>query len=403
MSGGEDDLVRIPAQLLSEGRILALRLYAALRTVRIHGHRNEAFKEASSKLRSDVHRLLPFGGGKLDFRLDRDAILLNGAMVRSTAQGSEQLAELHGLLAALGVGGLRFEGEDAGQHLERWLEIFETALGPSHADEAWARFEALRAHGLRTLTPERLTEDRAPVADPTRPAFAVQTYARAEVAFAEFVEALRAGRDPFAGRLNVVRVVQDLVDVVSGHPEHLLALLSSRPRGADQATTATYAPRHAAGVCAFSLLLGSRLGLARLELLDLGTAALLAKVGAALAASPASEVARPLSAVERADLHRATSEALEAVIAKSRLSEAMLRRVVVAYEHAEPPRRGRAHPFSRIVAVADAFDAMISDRPWRPALAAEEALGQLRADRRVHDPVVVETLATLLSPPRASA
>jgi HD-GYP domain-containing protein (c-di-GMP phosphodiesterase class II) len=34
---------------------------------------------------------------------------------------------------------------------------------------------------------------------------------------------------------------------------------------------------------------------------------------------------------------------------------------------------------ARIVAVCDAFDAMLSKRPWRPAMSTERALAELRA------------------------
>jgi HD-GYP domain-containing protein (c-di-GMP phosphodiesterase class II) len=44
---------------------------------------------------------------------------------------------------------------------------------------------------------------------------------------------------------------------------------------------------------------------------------------------------------------------------------------------------------ARIMAVADSFDAMTSDRPYRPAISVEEALGEIKrcADTQF-DPVV---------------
>jgi len=52
---------------------------------------------------------------------------------------------------------------------------------------------------------------------------------------------------------------------------------------------------------------------------------------------------------------------------------------------------------SRIVCCCDAFDAMRSDRPYRPALAAEEALAELEAGRGGQfDPAVVDALIAVL-------
>lgn len=53
---------------------------------------------------------------------------------------------------------------------------------------------------------------------------------------------------------------------------------------------------------------------------------------------------------------------------------------------------------SRIIAVADAFDAMISDRPYRKGIPVDEALRRLAAEAgRQFDPVVVGTLIKIVT------
>jgi len=52
---------------------------------------------------------------------------------------------------------------------------------------------------------------------------------------------------------------------------------------------------------------------------------------------------------------------------------------------------------SRIVCCCDAFDAMRSGRPYRPALTLEEALGELEAGRGGQfDPAVVDALLSVV-------
>ena len=60
---------------------------------------------------------------------------------------------------------------------------------------------------------------------------------------------------------------------------------------------------------------------------------------------------------------------------------------------------GSSIPFeSRVVAVADAFHAMISDRPYRRALAPREALGILQEGRGMQwDPDVVDAMLSMFS------
>lgn len=59
---------------------------------------------------------------------------------------------------------------------------------------------------------------------------------------------------------------------------------------------------------------------------------------------------------------------------------------------------------SRIIAVADAFDAMISDRPYRKGIPVDEALRRLAAEAgRQFDPVVVGTLIKIVTEELAEA
>ena len=56
------------------------------------------------------------------------------------------------------------------------------------------------------------------------------------------------------------------------------------------------------------------------------------------------------------------------------------------------------HILSRILAIADAYDAMTSERPYRPALSHEEALEELkRCAGTQFDPRLVEIFVRLLS------
>lgn len=62
---------------------------------------------------------------------------------------------------------------------------------------------------------------------------------------------------------------------------------------------------------------------------------------------------------------------------------------------------------ARIFAVADAFDALTSDRPYRDGVSWQEALGEIRRNRGTQfDPAIVEALTrtrSLVVPPRRQA
>ena len=67
--------------------------------------------------------------------------------------------------------------------------------------------------------------------------------------------------------------------------------------------------------------------------------------------------------------------------------------------------KGEQIPFeARVVAVADAFHAMISDRPYRPAIAQREAMDILREGRGTQwDAEVVDAMIAMLDAPRTAA
>jgi HD-GYP domain-containing protein (c-di-GMP phosphodiesterase class II) len=55
---------------------------------------------------------------------------------------------------------------------------------------------------------------------------------------------------------------------------------------------------------------------------------------------------------------------------------------------------------SRIIAVCDAYHAMTSDRPYRRAISAEQAFGELRANAGTQfDPRIVDALETAVAQP----
>lgn len=413
MSAPKRDLVPLDPSLHPRGRSIALRLYAAIRTARVHGLSNEAFGEALQKLADEVNALLPHGKNTIELRFQEDIMLLNSVIIRAEHLGMDQLRDLARILLERDVGGLRFTQTLDVDLLGEWIELFET---PSPEGEASVRaaLEPLWPLGISTLAPKQLSREDLSSTDPSSLVFAVQVYARAMVGFREFVRALNEDRDPFLGRINVVRVLQDAVDVVMARPDHLRTVLTLGERRGDALANlakAAYPPRHAASLSLWSLLIGAELGLDRTELLDLSTSALISKVGFALLPPAMTDGNGVFTPEQRDQLRVATVRVVEAFIAKSRINNIMMRRVIVLYEHArafddEGELLARPHLYARITAIADAYDALRTERPWRPALSSEEALQTLAEEAgRRFDPQLIRVLAGVVgqAQPAASA
>ena len=139
---------------------------------------------------------------------------------------------------------------------------------------------------------------------------------------------------------------------------------------------------HGAGVAAVAVAMGRRmlLGAGRLE--TLCRAALLHDLGKCLV--PRALLVKPgaLSAAERRVVEGHAGVGSLLLVQEGLLSEAS----IVRHHHERwdgagyPDRlRGREIPLeSRIILVADTFDAMTSDRPYRVALSREVALEEIR-------------------------
>lgn len=398
-------LVALPPERLSDSRALVLRLFAVIRLLRGHGPHNAAFTTGLDQLVETINQLLPHGGHRLELTFYDDILMLNGAILRVSAQVARQFSLLSGLLLERDVGGISITRPMHAAVLRQWLTWFDQPVaGPEDLERIVRGLETLGAHGLETQRPKVLSRQDVQTVKVSSLSFALQAYARAILGFSAFVEALRAGQDPFAGKLNLVRITQDLVDIATVSPGLLRKVMRIRDghREVFEQAAGAYAPRHAASTCVWALLMGGLLDLSRYELLDLGTSTLLSKVGFALLPEEMTEKQGALTPQERRELRLGTVRAVQALIARSRLSDIMMRRVIVAYEHQRPFAQEdheptNTHLYSRIVAVADAYDAMVTERSWRPAMSEVMALNNLHKQAGTRfDPVLVRVLDSVI-------
>ncbi|WP_409344694.1 HD-GYP domain-containing protein [Paenibacillus sp. MBLB4367] len=147
-----------------------------------------------------------------------------------------------------------------------------------------------------------------------------------------------------------------------------------------------YTYRHNIGVGVLSALLGKWLKLSEEEQAQLMVSATLYDVGKMLVPESILNKKGKLTAEEFELLKTHTVLGHDLIRACPGTTDVMAR---VALEHHERmdgsgyphgKKNGDIHLFSKIVAVADVFHAMISDRPYHKAIPFYEALDQLRAD-----------------------
>jgi len=166
-----------------------------------------------------------------------------------------------------------------------------------------------------------------------------------------------------------------------------------------------YTFTHSVNVSIFSVVIGQRLGLTKLQLYELGLGALLHDIGKMRVDTDIINKAGGLTEAEWSALKRHPTEGLLLLFEMRGFSEVPYRQMLMAYEHhmkidlSGYPQNERVREislFSRIVAVADGFDAGTSVRsyqyePWPP----DEVLKEMRDNpRRGFDQLIVMALIT---------
>ncbi|AOY75168.1 HD-GYP domain-containing protein [Clostridium formicaceticum] len=148
----------------------------------------------------------------------------------------------------------------------------------------------------------------------------------------------------------------------------------------DLKTVEGYVYEHSINVMIHSLVLGSSLGLTMLDLEKLALAAALHDIGLMFVPDSILKKQGPLTPDEMQQVKAHTTKGYEFLKTKTDLSPII--RIASLQHHKRYNDTGypdlvsyeETHLFSKIIGVADTFDAMTSDRPYRKALPVAEVL-----------------------------
>lgn len=381
------------------GRAFVLAFCGALRNVRMYPAENPVVQRSLQEL-TVLSTELVGDDDELELRIAGEFLFINQTRLRLDLDNYATVNFLIAQFRASGTGMLR---ASAVPSPAEWT-VLVTALNTPKGDDPVARHHHLHhrlaAAGITLfeLEPPVAAEmggsgQRGAANDPAKGA-----YAKSVAAASDVMHAVAIGQSP---NLKVVkRTVQLIVDRILSDETSMLGLTTVRDYQ-DQTFT------HAVNVCIFSVALGRRLGLSRVQLYDLGLAALFHDCGKSRVPSEILEKTSPLT---EDDWKAITSHSWTGVLTLFHLrehNEFPYRAMLVAYEHhlrregGGYPRRLRPRPvgfYSRIVAVIEAFDAATTrqgynESPMTPAAVVEA----MRANAHDYvDPVVVLTFTDML-------
>ncbi len=217
-----------------------------------------------------------------------------------------------------------------------------------------------------------------------------RAYSAVQQAFAEMrleeTEAVEAARS----------AVDEILDDLMSADQNLISLSALR-------ASTEYTFIHSINVCALSLLIGLAQGLDRGDLRRLGLGALLHDVGMA----DCADLAGKPGALTNPEWDRIRQHPVTGFNLLRSRAGVHLYSAHIAFQHHERLdgsgyprglREERILPFAKVVAVADAYDAMVAERPYRPAMPPHAAVAELLEAVGTHfDAAIVHKLSRRLA------
>jgi hypothetical protein len=253
------------------GRDFLVVLYTVFRSLKLYPIENAQVQKALDDLAATTKHLLDVER-EIEIRLQGEFIFVNSTRLRLDLDNYASFSHILNVFSQCGIGAVRLdEGVDRKQ-----LQIFVSLLLAYAAKDAnpnklFELGQKLVDGGVSFIAVDPPLESEEDVEEEERQKEAAKrTYARSVAVTKEVINSIRMGRT--ANVKKVKRAVQAIVDQVLNNESSLVGLTTLRDYD-------EYTFTHSVNVCIFSVALGRKLGLTKLQLYDLGMAALFHDVG----------------------------------------------------------------------------------------------------------------------------
>jgi HD-GYP domain-containing protein (c-di-GMP phosphodiesterase class II) len=382
-----------PVNYQEEGRRILTSFYGALSALRLYPLENAAVQQALGELHGLMMRIVE-ADGSAEIRVVGDFFFLNETRLRLDLANFSTFGSFARALQNHGIGAVEIH---PGIQRGEWAPFISILLRKPKPEDPFEGFmEWLAGTPVQNIDvrPENEIQD----ADRSEEAVtaAKRTYAQSVQVARDVLGDVRLGKAVNVRK--VKRAVQGIVDQVLSNENSMVTMTTLRDFD-------EYTFTHCVNVCIFSVIIGQRLGLEKLQLYDLGLGALFHDIGKQRVDYDIINKPGGLTEAEWVLLKEHTTEGLLCLFKMHGFADVPYRQMLMAYEHhmkidltGYPQNKRTREPtlFSRIVAVADAFDAGTSVRsyqyqPWPP----DAVLREMRDNpKRGFDPILVKALIT---------
>jgi HD-GYP domain-containing protein (c-di-GMP phosphodiesterase class II) len=376
-----------------------IAFYAALRAIKLYPLEHTAVQKTLAEL-SQVAEELRAEEGELEFRVSGEFIFLNATRLRLDLSNYATFGHILTLCKLAGIGAIHVGTSGTARDWTLLLSLLggESKTGPSERyKEILSRLKDAKIETFQLDPPTETASDRE-LNEETKAA-ANRTYSQSVAVTKDVINSVRIGKTPNIRKIK--RVVQGIVDQVLNEETSLIGLTTIRDYD-------EYTFTHSVNVCIFSIALGRRLGMTKLQLYELGLAALMHDIGKSRV--PIDLLQKTGELTDEEWKWMAAHPWLGVLVLfqfRRQQEELSYRAMTVCQEHhmkidltgyPKAIRPRQVSLLSKIVSIADGYDAATSRRVYRTEVIAPSAVLEEMRDnpRRGLDQVLVKAFINLL-------
>jgi HD-GYP domain-containing protein (c-di-GMP phosphodiesterase class II) len=387
------------AKMRRGGRNFMIAFYAALRAIKLYPLEHTAVQKTLAEL-SQVAEELRAEEGELEFRVSGEFIFLNATRLRLDLSNYATFGHILTLCKLAGIGAIHVGTDGTARDWTVLLSLLggETKNSPPQRfAEIQSRLKDVKIETFQLDAPTETASDRE-LNEETKAA-ANRTYSQSVAVTKDVINSVRIGKTPNIRKIK--RVVQGIVDQVLNEETSLIGLTAIRDYD-------EYTFTHSVNVCIFSIALGRRLGMTKIQLYELGLAALMHDIGKSRV--PIDLLQKTGELTDEEWKWMAAHPWLGVLVLfqfRRQQEELSYRAMTVCQEHhmkidltgyPKTIRPRQVSLLSKIVAIADGYDAATSRRVYRTEVIAPSAVLEEMRDnpRRGLDQVLVKAFINLL-------
>jgi HD-GYP domain-containing protein (c-di-GMP phosphodiesterase class II) len=387
------------ANMRRGGRNFMIAFYAGLRAIKLYPLEHSAVQKTLAEL-AQVAEDLRAEEGELEFRISGEFIFLNETRLRLDLSNYATFGHILTLCKLAGIGAIHVGNKGTSRDWSLLLSLLGAETKSSPADrhrEIITRLKDAKIETFQVDPPAETASDKE--FNEEAKAAANRTYSQSVAVTKDVINSVRIGKTPNIRKIK--RVVQGIVDQVLNEETSLIGLTAIRDYD-------EYTFTHSVNVCIFSIALGRRLGMTKLQLYELGLAALMHDIGKSRV--PLDLLQKTGELTDEEWKWMAAHPWLGVLVLfqfRRQQEELSYRAMTVCQEHHMKidltgyPKSIRARQvslLSKIVSIADGYDAATSRRVYKTeALAPSAVLEEMRDNpRRGLDQILVKAFINLL-------